>query len=163
MVTKLALHPLGRLISTGAFQILGGCRSLGVPRDPGCLRAPTLSRSHEAAFGMGGMGHALTGSEYSEDEPRDGAGTAVAWRASYAHCLNKGAKRCPHPSSRFGLTMRLRERLDSPGRGLGTGGEEPEWFKRLGALPAGEHLSGGRIGGTRWCTSGVEKDRASRA
>ena len=56
----------------------------------GCsLRNPTLSRSHEAAFGMGGMGHLLTGSG-SEEEPRYGAGAAVAWRASYARCLDKG-------------------------------------------------------------------------
>ena len=58
---------------------------------PGCaLRRPTLSRSHEAAFGMGGVGHMLTGSEYSEEDSRYGAGAAMALRGSYARCLDKG-------------------------------------------------------------------------
>jgi hypothetical protein len=57
---------------------------------PGCaVRRPTLSRSHEAAFGLGGVAHLLTGLEYSEDEPRYGAGAAAVWRLSYARCLNK--------------------------------------------------------------------------
>jgi hypothetical protein len=53
------------------------------------LRAPTLSRSHEVAFGIGGAGHLLTEPE-SSGEPRYGAGAALAWRASYARCLDKG-------------------------------------------------------------------------
>jgi hypothetical protein len=58
---------------------------------PGCaFRRPTLSRSHEAALGLGGVGHMLTGSENPDDGPRYGAGAAVAWKASYAHCLDKG-------------------------------------------------------------------------
>jgi hypothetical protein len=57
---------------------------------PGCvLRAATMSRSHEFAFGLGGAGHALTKSQ-SDDEPRYGAGAALALRTSYARCLNKG-------------------------------------------------------------------------
>jgi hypothetical protein len=53
------------------------------------LRAPTLSRSHEAAFGIGGAGHLLTKSDSSAAEPRYGARAALAWRASYARCLDK--------------------------------------------------------------------------
>ena len=46
---------------------------------PACaLRRPTVSRSHEASFGIGGAGHMLTGSEFS-DEPRYGVGAALAW------------------------------------------------------------------------------------
>ncbi len=56
----------------------------------GCaLRRPTVSHWNEAAAGLGGMGSGLTGSEYS-DTPRFGAGGALLWRVSYAHCLDKG-------------------------------------------------------------------------
>ena len=56
----------------------------------GCaLRRPTVSHWNEAAAGLGGVGGGLTGSEYS-DTPRFGAGGAVLWRASYAHCPDKG-------------------------------------------------------------------------
>lgn len=57
----------------------------------GCaLRRPTLAHWNEAAFGLGGVGSGLTGSDYV-DTPRSGAGGAVLWRVSYAHCLDKGA------------------------------------------------------------------------
>jgi hypothetical protein len=56
----------------------------------GCsLRQPTLAHWHEIAFGMGGVGRALTGSEYS-DAPRFGTDAAMLGRAGYALCLDKG-------------------------------------------------------------------------
>ena len=205
------------VISLLAFLMTSGC----------ALRRPTLSRSHEAAFGMGGLGHMLTGSEYSEEEPRYGVGAAAAWRASYARCLNKGESTVcfeipvdgipvtqitsPNPTAprsystltltpglRFesnelpggflplnfiaiglgaarhissgtlldgttaerqqrattvglrvdlGLKVRLRERVGLRVGVVGIGGEEPEWFQRLGVLPAGASLSGDRFGG----------------
>lgn len=55
----------------------------------GCaLRKPTVSRSHEVAFGLGGVGH-VTGSTDSEEEPRELAEASAVWRVSYARCLNK--------------------------------------------------------------------------
>jgi hypothetical protein len=63
---------------------------LAVFATSGCaLRRPTLSHWNEATFGMGGVGSARTGSDYS-DTPRYGAGGTILWRVSYAHCLDKG-------------------------------------------------------------------------
>jgi hypothetical protein len=168
----------------------------------------------------------LTGSEYSEEDLRYGAGAAMALRASYARCLDKGESAVcfeipvdgipitkitsPNhavprsystlaltPGLRFesdelpggflplnfiaiglgaaryvssgtlldgtaaerqrattvsvrvdlGLNVRLRERLGLRVGVFGAGGEEPEWFQRLGVLPAGESLNGDRFGG----------------
>jgi hypothetical protein len=75
------MQPSRRRIGVGLLPILATSAC--------ALRAPTLSRSHEAAFSIGGAGHLLTKSESSADEPRYGAGAALAWRASYARCLDK--------------------------------------------------------------------------
>ena len=205
------------------FWVVVGVLALLVA--PGCvLRRPTVSRSHEAALGLGGVSH-LTGSQDSEEEPREVAGAAAVWRASYARCLNKGEatvcfeapvdgipvtkitspnRTVPQsystltltPGLRFesnelpggllplnfiaigfgvaryassatrldgttaerqrattvslrvdlGLAVRVRERLGLRVGVFLVGGEEPEWFQRLGVLPAGGRLSD-RVGG----------------
>jgi hypothetical protein len=76
MASESSLERVRFVVGLSAWLATSGC-------------APTLSRSHEAAFGVGGAGHRLTQSESSDDEPRYGADAALALRASYAHCLDK--------------------------------------------------------------------------
>jgi hypothetical protein len=47
----------------------------------------------------------------------------------------------------LGLTVRLQGRLGLHVGAFGIGGDEPEWFQRLGVLPAGGSVSDGRFGG----------------
>jgi hypothetical protein len=46
-----------------------------------------------------------------------------------------------------GLNVRVTKRLGVRAGAFGVGGEEPEWFQKLGVLPAGESIHSGRFGG----------------